>query len=300
MKIELIAFDSLGVRSMCTFVETKDTSILIDPSASLAPNKFGLPPHPKEIERLNELWQLIVKKARKAKVLIISHYHYDHYNPNRPELFKGKIVLLKDPKKNINKSQTIRAKEFLEKIEGIPKKIEYVDGKSFTFGKTKINFSKAVPHGINSKLGFVVETSVMEKNFKLLHTSDVEGPALKEQVEFILKEKPNFLIVDGPLSCMLGFRYPVTALNESIKNMLSIIDRCPIKTFILEHHFLRDAKWKERAKKIFEKAEKKKIKILTAAEFNNKPIEVLELKRKELYEKFPAKKIKKVSSELLP
>ena len=94
MKIELIAFDSLGVRSMCTFVETKDTSILIDPSASLAPNKFGLPPHPKEIERLNELWQLIVKKARKAKVLIISHYHYDHYEPEA-SFYQGKKVFLK-------------------------------------------------------------------------------------------------------------------------------------------------------------------------------------------------------------
>ena len=52
MKIIPIASDSLGVRSMATYVETKDCKILIDPSAALGPKRYGLPPHNKELEAL--------------------------------------------------------------------------------------------------------------------------------------------------------------------------------------------------------------------------------------------------------
>jgi len=43
--------ESLGVRSMCLYVETRDVRILFDAGVSLAPRRFGLPPHPRELER---------------------------------------------------------------------------------------------------------------------------------------------------------------------------------------------------------------------------------------------------------
>ena len=52
MKIIPISSDSLGVRSMATYIETKDCKILIDPSAALGPKRYGLPPHQKELETL--------------------------------------------------------------------------------------------------------------------------------------------------------------------------------------------------------------------------------------------------------
>lgn len=300
MKVVLLAADSLGTRSMASYVETSDCSILIDPGVCLAPNKFGLPPHPVELKALEEQWAQIVKHAKKAEVLIVSHYHYDHYNPRRPELYKGKVVLLKHPTEKINASQRARAKEFLKAIEGLPKKLDYCDGKTYKFGKTKLLFSEALPHGLSPKLGYILETFVDDGKLRLLHSSDVEGPALKEQADFILKQKPNFLILDGPLSGMLGFRYPQSALNSSIQNMLAFISSCPLKNFILEHHFLRDPKWQERAAKVLEAAKQKGIKLQTAAEFNGKRTDVLELRRKELFKQQPAKKAKLTSEELLP
>src|SRR2546422_2382069 len=39
-----LAAESLGVRSMATYVEAGDLGILIDPGATLAPARWGLPP----------------------------------------------------------------------------------------------------------------------------------------------------------------------------------------------------------------------------------------------------------------
>ena len=45
-RIVPLAFDSFGVRSMATFVETDDLKVLIDPGVALAPVRYGLEPHP--------------------------------------------------------------------------------------------------------------------------------------------------------------------------------------------------------------------------------------------------------------
>ena len=54
MKILPLAADSLGTRSMATFVETGDVNILIDPAVSLGPKRYSLPPHPLEYEKMDE------------------------------------------------------------------------------------------------------------------------------------------------------------------------------------------------------------------------------------------------------
>lgn len=290
MKITPLAFDSFGTRSMSTFVETKDVKTLIDPGVSLAPNRFGYPPHPIELKRLDEHWEEVVKRAKRSDILIITHYHYDHYNPNENlEIYKDKTVFIKHPTEKINLSQKKRARSFLKKMGGLPKRLEYSDGKEFTFGKTRIKFSPPVFHGTNPKLGYVTEVLV-DDGYKFIHTSDIEGPAVSDQAEFILTEKPNLVILDGPMTCMLGFRYPMAALNSSVENMIKMIRKCPLDSLVVDHHFLRELKWKTRIEKVFEAAEKEKVKVQTAAEFAGKPIEMLEAHRAELYHKYPAKK----------
>src|SRR5436853_585901 len=44
MRVIPLAAESLGVRSMATYVEAGDLGILIDPGATLAPTRWGLPP----------------------------------------------------------------------------------------------------------------------------------------------------------------------------------------------------------------------------------------------------------------
>ncbi|MDI6798742.1 MAG: hypothetical protein QMD12_01975 [Candidatus Aenigmarchaeota archaeon] len=291
MKILPLAFDSIGTRSMATFVETKDVKIFIDPGVSLAPIRYGLPPHAIELKRMEEHWNKIVKLASESDILITSHYHFDHFDPNENlEIYENKTVLIKHPREKINFSQKGRSAYFLEQIKGLPKKLEYCDGREFEFGKTKIKFSQPVFHGTNPKLGWVTEVLIDDGSYKFIHTSDVEGPSQKDQTDFILENRPNLVFCDGPLSYMLGFRYSYESLNASVENMIKIINSCPLDAFVVDHHFLRDLRWKEKIAKVFEVADKKKIKILTAAEFLGKPIEMLEARRKELYKKYPEMK----------
>lgn len=291
MRIIPLAADSFGTRSMACFVSTKDVNILIDPSVSLGPLRYNKPPHAREIKRMNEHWETIKKYARKADILVITHYHYDHHNPEYPSMYKGKIVFVKHPTENINKSQKKRAAYFLGKIKGLPRQIEYSDGKEFKFGKTKISFSKETFHGTNPLLGYVTEVLV-DDGTRFVHTSDIEGPAVQKQVDFILKANPNVLYLDGPLSYMLGFRYSQSDLNKSISNLIKIFSKTKIKTLIVDHHFLRDIRWKERFAKVFKAAEKKKIKVMTAAEYAGKKIEMLEANRNVLWKQFPNEKAK--------
>ena len=285
-KIVPLAFDSFGVRSMATFVETSDLKILIDPGVSLAPLRYGLEPHPLELQRLDETWETIKQYAEDSDVLIVTHYHYDHHDPNHPELYKAKRVFIKHPTENINKSQKSRVAFFLEAIKGLPKKIEISDGNTFLLGKTRIAFSKAVCHGTNPRLGYVTEVSIKSNNEKFLHTSDVEGPSLENQIKFILEEKPDILFVDGPMTYMLGYRYSFKSLEISNNNLVKAMRETGLQTLVLDHHFLRDLKYKTRIKPVYEAAEKYDVKVLTAAEFCGRKIEMLEALRRELYAKY--------------
>lgn len=284
MKVFPIAADSLGTRSMATHVKTHDCSILIDPSVALGPLRYGLPPHPLELQRLDEHWMEIKKLAEKSDILIVTHYHYDHHNPDAPEIYKDKTVFLKHPKEKINKSQMGRAKFFLERLGDLPKKIEYSDGREFSFGDTRIKFSNPVFHGTNSRLGYVTEVSIKERDFCFVFTSDVEGPSIDAQAKFIIDENPNLVYLDGPMTYMLGYRYSKASLVQSIRNIARIFEKTKIEKLIVDHHFLRDIKWNSRIDEVFEAAKKNGVEVATAAEYLGQENVTLEARRKELYD----------------
>src|SRR5947207_13736886 len=104
MKITPLAADSLGARSMATLVETPDVTVLIDPSVRLSAYRYDLHPHPTEKDRQKELWQRIRSAAKSANVLTVSHYHYDHHNPDAPSIFRANLTFLKHGMSHINRS----------------------------------------------------------------------------------------------------------------------------------------------------------------------------------------------------
>jgi hypothetical protein len=174
----------------------------------------------------------------------------------------------------------------------MPKKLEFADGRAIQIGKTLITFSKAVCHGTNPRLGYVTELSIKSDNEKFLHTSDVEGPSLQDQIDFVLKEKPNVLFVDGPMTYMLGYRYSFKSLEISNNNLVKAVKETSLNTLVLDHHFLRDLNYKIRIKPVYEAAEKRKVKVVTAAEYCGRKIEMLEALRKELYAKYGEEEFK--------
>jgi len=284
VKVIPIASDSMGVRSMATFIKS-DVNIIIDPGVALAPYRYGLPPHPIEVEKKNRFWEEIKDHIRKSDVVVITHYHYDHYNPNDVEVLNGKILLLKNPKENINKSQMRRAHLFLQKLKDFDVEIHFCDGKSYEFENTSINFSKPVFHGVNNKLGYVLEVLIND----FLYTSDVEGPIHEDQLEFILKSDAEIVFIDGPMTYMLGYRYSIKSFEKSIENIKEILEKTNVKKLVLDHHLIRDLKWRNRMSEVFENAKKFGVKVLSIAEFKGVKEELLEAKRKELYQKYDIK-----------
>jgi predicted metallo-beta-lactamase superfamily hydrolase len=283
MNIIPLASDSMGTRSMATFLETRDCKVLIDPAVALGPIRYGLAPHIREERKLDVHSRRINSYAKKSNVLIVTHYHYDHHDPDEPEIFKGKVLLTKHSTENINKSQKKRSAVFLESLEGIAEKIEYSDGNEYKFGRTKIRFSEAVPHGSNTKLGYVTEVCIRDGRQRFLYTSDVQGPNLDEQTDFILNENPELIFCDGPMTYMLGFRYSKKSLEESIQNLIKIVRETKVKKLVLDHHLLRDLKWKERIQDVFLAAKEGKVNVMTIADFCGKRNLMLEARRKELW-----------------
>jgi hypothetical protein len=283
MNIIPLAAESLGVRSAAFFVETADLKVLIDPGVSLAAVRYGLPPHPLEIKAMNESWAQIKNYAALADVLIITHYHFDHYDSTEPVVFNNKTLLIKHPKENINSSQQERAKAMIKSFRTLPRRVEFADGNEFTFNSTRIRFSRAVPHGPSTKVGWVVEASIQQGDECFLHSSDIQGACLPEHMEFIRAEDPSTLYLDGPLTYMLGREFTAENLRAAIRNISELLETTRVQTIILDHHLLRDQHWKETMAEVFAKAEKNGKKVVTAADFLDREDEILEAHRQQLF-----------------
>ena len=281
MKVLPIAFDSLGVRSMATYVETGDVRIVIDPGVSVSPDRYSLPPHRIELDRRREMLAAVKHWTGVADIVIITHYHYDHHNPDDEGLYREKEVFLKHPRESITQNQRQRAEALLAMIEPCAKKIEMADGHEFCFGNTKIAFSEPVLHGLSARLGYVIEVFIGEKE-KFLFTSDVQGLLDASAVDFIIEKAPDTIILDGPATYLLGSHYKKSHITQSISNMKRIVQKTPVKNLIIDHHLLRDIKW---ADYLYELNElRSDAKISSAAGYLGKPEDILEAKRKELYE----------------
>ncbi|RLF16336.1 MAG: MBL fold metallo-hydrolase [Thermoprotei archaeon] len=117
IKVHLIYFDSLGAKSSCVLIETPDVNVLVDPG--VAEMQPGYPLSWEEKVRLrDEAFKAILEASKRAEVITISHYHYDHHTlPSQaPQLYEGKELLIKDPNAWINGSQWSRARLFLDEL----------------------------------------------------------------------------------------------------------------------------------------------------------------------------------------
>jgi predicted metallo-beta-lactamase superfamily hydrolase len=280
MKIIPVASDSLGVRSMATYIETRDCKIFIDPSAALGPTRYSLPPTRKELDALYKAKQKISEIAKKSDILVISHYHFDHYDPEE-DFYRNKKVFAKDISKNINKSQKERGTEFKKIVENICD-LQYCDQSEYKIGNTKIVFSPPFFHGPEKVvLGYVLMTTIDDGKKRMLHSSDVQGPVTKDAKEYIIEQKPDLLIMDGPPTIFLGWKFSTKNLQDASDNLVEIIENtgCDV---ILDHHLLRDLKYKEVFPQPYKKGGRR---VKTFAEYLGKENNTLEAHRKELWGK---------------
>jgi len=299
IKVVPLAEESLGVRSMCTYVETSDVKVLLDAGASLAPNRFGYPPHPKEYKAMAECRERISKAAEEANVVTLSHYHFDHHTPSYTDwlcnwssadvakkIYWGKLVLVKSYRSMVNFSQRRRGWMFKKTGGSYAEKLEIADGRTFEFGDTKLRFSDPVLHGPeNSALGWILMTTIEYDDERVLFASDVQGPMHDPTLDIILAEEPQLVIMGGPPTYLAGFRVRDEHVQQGMQNLESLVRKVP--TTILEHHTLRDEKWRSLSQPIFDAAAEMGHKVFTAAEFAGKENNLLEFRRRQLFESEP-------------
>ena len=299
IKVIPLADESLGVRSMSTYIETQDAKILLDAGASLAPNRLGYPPHPREYQAMVESRKRISEAAEKADIITISHYHFDHHTPSYTDwfcnwssaeiakkIYEGKTVLAKSYRSKINPSQRRRGWMFKKTGGRYAERLETADSRTFEFGNTKLKFSAPVFHGPeNSELGWVLMTTIQYDHEKVLFASDVQGPMYAPTLETILAEKPKLVIIGGPPTYLAGFRVREEHVDQGMQNLKSLGESVP--TTILEHHALRDGDWRKLFQPIFDSAAEMGHRVVTAAEFLGKENNFLEFRRKQLFETEP-------------
>jgi len=260
MEIIPIASDSIGVRSFSVFIRCEKMNIIIDPGIDLSPDRFGLPPHKREIERFLFLKKRINEYINASDVIIITHFHHDHFSKDFVPIYKGKILIIKDFR-NVNYMQQKRSKE----ITDIIKDYHFGDGKEFSLKDVKFIFSKPLPHGKTPAT--VISVLIEEKGFKFLYSSDISGPVFEEQTDFIVSMKPDFLIIDGP-----PLYIDRNLKKIFLKELEKILNFNPF--LIIDHHLSREQNFRDEIKEInFE----------TFASFNKSKEEPLESMRKKMW-----------------
>jgi len=303
IKVVPLAAESLGVRSMCTCVETSDAKILLDAGVSLCPNRFGLPPHPQEFKAIADCRKKIAEAANKAQIITLSHYHFDHHTPSfqdwlcnwtaetetSRQIYNGKTVFMKNPKEQINYSQRRRGWMFQKTGGKYAEKMEVADGKSFHIGDTNIRFSEPVFHGLeDSSLGWVLMTIIECQDEKFMFAPDVQGPISIRTLEIVIGERPQLVMIGGPPSYLAGFKVDEKQIQVGLRNLQSVVEHVPAT--ILEHHILRDENWKEKVTDVFYRAYASEHTVLTAAEFSGNQNRFLEAARKRLFAESPPPK----------
>jgi len=303
IRVVPLAAESLGVRSMCTYIETRDVKILLDAGVSLCPNRFGLPPHPEEFKAIVECRKKIAEAAEKAEIITLSHYHFDHHTPSftdwlcnwtedgetARQIYQGKIVLVKNPREQINFSQRHRGWMFQRTGGRYAEKLETADGKICQYGNTQMKFSEPVFHGSeDSFLGWVLMTTIVFQGEKFMFAPDVQGPMSRHTLDTILKEKPCLLMIGGPPLYLVGSKVDELQVQAGLRSLAEIVGVVP--QVILEHHILRDQEWREKTRGVFDEAYKVGCELMTAAEFIGKENSFLEAKRKQLFAEEPPPK----------
>ncbi len=278
LKIRPLAAESLGVRSMALRVETPDLALTLDPGAAIPPLRGGLPAHPVEVQTLARRWQAILQSLRTSRVAVVTHYHYDHLNPDQPWYYRGLQVFLKDPEHRTNRTQRRRGHRFIEVIRPYAQEVVPADGRRFRFGRTEVWFSEPVRHGPGYRLGTVLQVAVLHGRDRLVFTSDIQGPCLEEHLDFLREVRPTLVYVDGPPTYLDGF--PRWALEATLEGLAWILENLRPELLMLDHHSLRRPDWRRFYERGLGAGARK---IRSAAEVLGVPETLYEARRRELF-----------------
>jgi predicted metallo-beta-lactamase superfamily hydrolase len=277
MKVVPLAAESLGVRSMATYVEVGRTGILIDPGATLAPVRFNLPPAEQEWEALRRANDRISAYAGRAEIVFVSHYHEDHFRSD-PASYAGRLVLAKDARKMVSGRQGRRAAELSAALSGCAT-LHGADGYERRDAALQLRVSPPLAHGLEgTALGYVVALTVVDsaERERFVFASDVQGPLSAVVTAYLLQERPTLLYLSGPPS-YIERELPVGVIDRGIDNLLRIVSATGCRV-IMDHHALRDDRAASRFARLWDTGH-----VMTAAAWVGATDTPLESRRRQLW-----------------
>jgi hypothetical protein len=277
MKVVPLGAESLGVRSMATYVEVAGRGILIDPGATLAPSRFGLPPANEEWEALRRTNDRISAYAARAETIFVSHYHEDHFRSD-PASYAGRRVLVKDPRRMIQGLQARRAAELWKSLQGHAR-IAVADDLDERTMDVTLDVSPPLPHGLEgTSLGYVLALTIAEpaERQRFVFASDVQGPLSPVAAAYIVRQRPTLLYLAGPPS-YVERDVGAAVIERGVDHLMRIVETTGCRV-IMDHHALRDVAWRERFARLWDTG-----RVTTAAAYLGVAEAALEARRAELW-----------------
>lgn len=277
MKVIPLAADSLGVRSMATYVEVGDTGILIDPGATLAHSRFNLPPAAEEWEALRRANDRISAYAARAALVFVSHYHDDHFRSD-PATYVGRTVLVKDPQRMVGGQQARRAAELWTMLKAHARPA-VADGHTRREHALELHVSPPLPHGMEgTTLGYVVALAVVDRveRERFVFASDVQGPLSGVAAAWLIHQKPTLVYLAGPPS-YIERDVGTAVIERGIDNLLRVIDATGCRV-IMDHHAVREAAFGARFERLWTTG-----RVVTAAQHMGLAMNALESRRHQLW-----------------
>jgi hypothetical protein len=213
-------------------------------------------------EELGEVREKGESEAREYPLPHIQEGDFGDYSERRRELIE-----------NGKRWFDLRAKRWNSYPEILEStRIKWMDGKKFDFGKTRISFTQPLFHGIEfSRVGWVCSIMIDYEGERLIHSSDLDGPVIEAYADWIVQQKPDILILDGPMTYMLGYMLNRINFERCLKNGSRIASALEGK-MIYDHHLTREPRFREKTEPVWRAG---KDKIFTAAEYLGKKTAVL-------------------------
>jgi predicted metallo-beta-lactamase superfamily hydrolase len=272
-----LAAESLGVRSMATYVECGETRVLIDPGAMLAPSRFNLAPADEEWEALRRANDRVSAYATRASAVFVSHYHEDHFRHD-PAFYAGRRLWAKAPTRHIEGRQAQRAATFWRALKGHAEPLA-AEGRRLETADAVLQASPALGHGADgTTLGHVVALTIEDRRegTRFVHASDVQGPLSPVAAAYLAGQRPTLLYLSGP-PAYLESQIGAGLIDRGIDHLLRIIEQTGCRV-IFDHYALRDAAYPERFRRLWETG-----RVVTAAGFLGLVDTPLEARRLELW-----------------
>ena len=283
MQIEILGAESLGVRSLCCVVKTKDRKVIIDPGVALGFRRYGLLPHPVQVAASERTRRLIEKALEDATDVVISHYHGDHHplvdaNPYQLSVERVAELCLR-PRlwtkgtKDLSYNQAHRAKALTNSLGRI---LPVAEG----MGNGPLTFSAPVPHGEpDGRGGTVMMTRIEEEREVFVHASDIQMLD-DEAIDEVLAWQPNIVLASGPPIYLPSLT--IEKREDALRRTLRLAGK--VETLILDHHLMRSKKGEQWLDYVSSLTAHK---VVCAADFMGLRRNLLEAERVLWYKKLP-------------